>query len=269
MIKRAITALSFCLASALPLAAQSIIETPATGEIIQGWLKPDGTRVAAIHIKLAPGWKTYWRSPGDAGIPPHFDWSGSGNLHGIGMTWPAPKVYPQNGMATIGYKDELVLPLTISPRKVGKPVKLRAALEIGVCKDICVPYTLKLKSTLDSTTNTPTPAIAAALAQRPYSGEEAGLRSATCALTPNAEGFEITASLTLPATGGREHVIIEPGQPGLWMSETDTTRQGNVLTAQGDLVPTGSGALAIDRSKIIITVLGKNQAVEIKGCAPG
>lgn len=225
--------------------------------------------MAAIRIKLAPGWKTYWRSPGDAGIPPQFNWSGSRNLHGVGITWPAPRIYPQNGMNTIGYKDELILPITLSARNAGNPVKLRAALDIGVCKDICIPFHLKLNATLDGTNSTPTPAIAAALAGRPYSAKEGGVTSTTCALRPNADGFEIEARLTMPATGGREVVVIEPGQPNLWMSETDVRRSGNQLVATGDLVPSGGGTLALDRSKIIITVLGKNQAVEIKGCAPG
>lgn len=268
MMKTLLTAFALSCAS-LPVAAQSVIETPATGEILQGWLQPDGTRVAAIRITLAPGWKTYWRSPGDAGIPPRIDWSGSRNLHAVGLEWPAPKVYPQNGMNTIGYKDQLVLPVTIAARQPGKPVKLRADLDIGVCKDICVPFSLKLNTTLDTAETKPTPAIAAALAQRPYSAAEAGVRAATCSLRPIEDGFEITAQLTMPATGGREHVIIEPGQPGVWMSETDVTRSGSTLTAKGDLVPMDSAALAIDRSKIIITVLGKSQAVEVKGCTPG
>lgn len=251
------------------MAAQSMVEIPVSGEIIEGWEQPDGARMAAIRITLAPGWKTYWRSPGDAGIPPQIDWSGSRNLRGVGMTWPAPTVYRHNGMNAVGYKDALVLPITIAPRQAGKPVKLRATLDIGVCNDVCMPFSMKLDATLDGTSTKPTPVIAAALAQRPYSAEEAGVRAATCALRPIEDGFEITATLNMPHTGGSEHVVIEPGQPGLWMSETDTARSAQTLTAKADMIPTQDTAVAIDRSKIVITVLGKNQAVEIKGCTPG
>ena len=52
------------------------------------------------------------------------------------------------------------------------------------------------------------------------------------------------------------------------MSETDVRRSGNTLTATGDMVPPQGRVLAVDRSKITITVLGQRQAVEIKGCAP-
>lgn len=245
------------------------VGNPIIAEVLPGWQQADGTRVAAIKFTLAPGWKTYWRAPGDGGIPPQLSWSGSKNLAGVSITWPSPKVFNQNGLRTIGYENELVLPLTISPQRDGKPIKLAVEVDLGVCNDICMPQTLRLKATLDTTENKPTPAIAAALAARPYGANEAGVRAATCALSPNADGLEIKATLTMPDTGGREIVIIEPGNDTIWMSETDTKRRGNTLTARGDMMAYAGGPLAIDRSAIRITVLGKRQSVEIKGCAPG
>ncbi len=268
MIRQFLTALAFCFATMQPLAAQTGPNQPAVAEILPGWVQPDGTRMAAIHIRLAPGWKTYWRSPGDAGIPPQFDWSRSRNLGAVSIIWPAPHVYPQNGMRTIGYKDELILPLAIAPRNPGKPVRLRARLDIGVCEDICVPYQMTVNGVLDGSSTKPTPVIAAALATRPYSAGEAGVRSASCRLRPTADGMEIEATLAMPHTGGQEVVVIEPGQPGVWMSETDVRRSGNTITATGDMVPPHGRALAVDRSRITITVLGQKQAVEIKGCKP-
>lgn len=268
MIKSLISAIFVGLA-ALPAAAQNSISVPVTGEILTGWQQPGGTRVAAIKLTLAPGWKTYWRSPGDNGIPPQFDWSRSKNLGGVGITWPAPKVFRQSGVRTIGYANELILPITIAPRRAGKPVKLRADLDIGVCSDVCVPQQLSLTATLDTTDGRPTPAIAAALASRAYSASEAGVTSATCALRPTANGLEIETRVNVPATGGREVVIIEPGQPNMWASETDSSRNGGRITAVGDLQSTNGGPLAIDRSAIRITVVGANHAVEIQGCTPG
>ncbi|MGJ8628843.1 MAG: protein-disulfide reductase DsbD domain-containing protein [Sulfitobacter sp.] len=268
MIKSLISAFILGLAAA-PLAAQNTIGTPVTGEILTGWQQADGTRVAAIKLTLAPGWKTYWRSPGDNGIPPAFDWSGSSNLRGVGMIWPAPKVFRQGGVRTIGYANELILPITIAPQKAGNPVTLRADLDIGVCSDICVPKQMTLTATLDTTSGKPTPTIAAALAARPYSASEAGVKSATCALRPNANGLEIETKVNVPSAGGREVVVIEPGQPNMWMSETDSSRSGGQLIATGDLASTSGGALAIDRSAIRITVLGSKHAVEILGCTPG
>lgn len=173
MIRHLASALALCLATALPGLAQDGIGTPVTAEILPGWVKPDGTRVAAIRFALAPGWKTYWRAPGDAGIPPHFDWTGSDNLRGVGITWPAPQVFREGGVLTIGYKDELVLPVTLAPGDAGQPMRLEGTLDIGVCSDICVPQRLQVAALLDHAQRTPSP-IAAALAARAFSGAEGG-----------------------------------------------------------------------------------------------
>lgn len=268
MIKPLISAIIVGLA-ALPVSAQNSIGVPVTGEILTGWQQPNGTRVAAIKLTLAPGWKTYWRSPGDNGIPPQFDWSRSKNLGDVGITWPAPKVFRQGGVRTIGYANELILPITIAPSKAGEPVQLRADLDIGVCSDVCVPQQLSLTATLNTTSDKPTPSIAAALASRAYSASEAGVKSATCALRPTANGLEIETHVQVPATGGREVVIIEPGQPNMWASETDSSRSGGRITAVGDLQSINGDPLTIDRSAIRITVVGANHAVEIQGCTPG
>ena len=269
MIRQFLLAATLGMAAAVPAAAQTGIGTPVTAEILPGWVKSDGTRIAAIKFSLAPGWKTYWRAPGDAGIPPQFDWSRSDNLRGVGITWPAPQVFREGGVRTIGYKDELVLPITLAPRRAGKPVRVNATLDFGVCSDICVPQQIKVSATLNADNTRPTPAIAAALASRADSAAEAGVTAATCDLRPSARGLEIEARLTLPPTGGQELVVIEPGQPGIWMSETDTIRKGRRLTATGDLAAASGGAVALDRSAITITVLGAKQVVEIKGCTPG
>ncbi|MFT6675472.1 MAG: DsbC/DsbD-like thiol-disulfide interchange protein [Sulfitobacter sp.] len=267
MIKRFLAALALCCAIALPVWAQDAFEIPVTGEILTGWQQRDGSRVAAIRLTLHEGWKTYWRTPGDAGIPPEFDWSKSDNLKAVKIIWPRPKVFSQSGMRSIGYSHEVVLPLAIAPRTTDKPVTLRAKLDIGVCSDICVPQELTLTAVLDSSSQKPTAVIAAALAARPYSGKDAGVTSAKCGLRPGADGLQITAKLALPDTGGQEVVVIETPNPDLWMSETKASRSGTLLTATARLASVSGGAVAVNRSDLVITVLGKNHAVEIKGCS--
>ena len=270
-MKNLLSSILTCLAlgAAAPLAAQGVPENAVQADILPGWVRADGTRVAALRLTLAPGWKTYWRAPGDAGIPPQFDWSRSRNLAGVGVTWPTPSIFRDFGVRTIGYSDVLVLPLTLAAKKDSRPIDLSLTMELGVCRDICIPAQLSVSAALDHTNTRPTPAIAAALAARPYSAKEAGVQEAACRLRPTSMGMEIEARLTMPSTGGREVVVIEPGQPNLWMSETDTERRGNTLTATGDLSAYEGGGIALDRSDIVITVLGKNHAVEIFGCSPG
>ncbi|MEW9919723.1 protein-disulfide reductase DsbD domain-containing protein [Marimonas sp. MJW-29] len=267
MIRSMLSALALGWIGALPLAAGDAFETPVRGEILTGWTQPDGTRIAALRLQLSPGWKTYWRTPGDAGIPPEFDWSGSQNLGGVGITWPAPEVFLAAGMRTIGYSGDLILPIALAPRVPGQPISLRAHLDIGVCSDICVPHQMTLDAVLSDTNTKPTAQIAAALAAQPFSEREAGVTSARCALTPTVDGLEITATLALPSAGGDEVVIIEPGQPGLWMSETETVRNGSTLVATGEMMGSGDAPVVLDRSDIRITVLGSKHAVDIRGCA--
>jgi DsbC/DsbD-like thiol-disulfide interchange protein len=246
--------------------AEDSIGIPATATLLDGWQQADGTYVSAVRITLADGWKTYWRAPGDAGIPPEFDWNGSQNLAGIAVSWPTPQVFNQNGMRSIGYSHQVTLPLTVSAKRADKPVKINLKMEIGVCKDICIPKALTLKGTLDASTATPVPAIAAALAEKPFSAAEAGARGVTCALSASEDGLNITAKLTLPSTGGKEHVIIEAGRPDVWVSEAKTSRSGNTLTAHAEMVSNGTGAFALDRSAIRFTVLGTSHAVDLRGC---
>lgn len=262
---RILSALALCVALGPPVWAGDTFETPITGEILPGWRQADGTHVAAIKLELAPGWKTYWRTPGDAGIPPQFDWSGSDNLKGARVTWPTPAVFLTSGMRTIGYSGQVILPIALAPRRAGKAISVKVALDIGVCSDICVPHQMSLQATLDGTATAPTPAIAAALAERPLSGKEAGVTSATCALQPTADGMGIRVSLRMPSAGGNEVVIVEPGQTGLWVSEALASRQGGTLSAEAEIL-SGSGPVAVERSGIRITVLGRKHAVDIKGC---
>ena len=269
MITRLVALLALAVTLALPVRAGDSFVTPVTGTVLPGWQQADGSRMAALRLTLAPGWKTYWRTPGDAGIPPQFDWSASRNLRSVAIHWPTPGVFLTAGMRTIGYRDDLVLPLTLVPRKAGEPIRLETTLDIGVCSDICVPHKMTLKAVIDDTNGKPTPVIAAALASRPYAASEAGVRSATCKLRPTRDGMEIEALLSLPPTGGEEVVIIEPGGSGLWMSETKTSRSGNILRAVGEMMTGDGSPVAIRRSDIVITVLGSRQAVEIRGCTSG
>lgn len=260
---------TLCIASlAGQLNATEPGKIPIQGEILDGWQREDGTRVAAIRLTMAPGWHTYWRSPGDAGIPPDFDWQGSGNMARVGITWPTPMVFEQEGMRSIGYENEVVLPLAIAPKQPAKPVKLHINLNLGVCKDLCMPQTLELEAVLDSTASKPTAVIASALAQRPFSAQEAGVKQAVCALSPADQGLSLEAQIKMPDTGGKEVVVIETGQVDTWVSPVDSNRQSGQLTATANVVPMGN-SLAIDRSDIRITILGRKHAVEITGCEPG
>jgi len=266
-IRYTVALLSACLGLAAPASAQGF-DNLVQLDVLDGGRTANGTYVGALRLTLKDGWKTYWRAPGDAGIPPQFNWSASGNVGDVQITWPAPEVFDQNGMQSIGYEDQLVLPVEVTPKNPARPVHLRGEMDLGICKDVCIPEQLDIDHKLDAGANR-NPAIAAALAQRPYSAREARVARASCHLTPTSDGMQIEARVTMPSAGGREIAIIEPGNPALWASQPDTTRQGDTLIARSEIISNTGNPFALDRSEIRITVLGSSHAVDIQGCSAG
>lgn len=251
--------------SALPSGTDALVEV----EILDGGVTADGTYIGALRLTLADGWKTYWRAPGDAGIPPRFSWRGSRNVGEMSMTWPSPEVFSTSGYRTIGYHDQLVLPIEVTPAQPGRAVRLKGRMELGICKDVCVPSELSFDHQLDAKAGR-NPAIVAALASRPYSAREAGVRAASCRLKPTKYGIEVEARITMPSAGGTEVAVIEPGSPHLYASETSAKRSGQILVAKTEFLPASSGNIAsVDRSQLRITVLGSKHAVDITGCTAG
>jgi len=125
-------------------------QTDSKVRLVSGTVTQDGSaaRYAAIQLRLDPGWKTYWRNPGDSGVPPTFDWSGSKNLKSAEVLYPAPHRFADANGTAIGYKDEVVFPVKITPEHTGEPVDLALTFEYGLCKDLCIPNSVKLDAVL-------------------------------------------------------------------------------------------------------------------------
>ncbi len=101
-----------------------------------------------LQVQLAPGWKIYWRNPGDAGIPPQFDWTGSANLQSVDIYWPRPEEFDVFGLTTWGYHDEVVYPMTVTLKEEGAPLDLKLDLFFGICEQVCIPYREQLSLSL-------------------------------------------------------------------------------------------------------------------------
>src|SRR6476660_2189398 len=96
--------------------------------------------LGGIAVQLQPGWKTYWRTPGDSGVPPRFDFSKSDNVEAVTVLWPAPMKFDDGGGGiSLGYQNQVVLPLRIVPKSTDKPVTLRADINYAVCEKLCIP----------------------------------------------------------------------------------------------------------------------------------
>ena len=132
-------------ALALNVPAAQAVETPfartqgAEVRLLAGTVK-DGALEAGIEIRLAPGWKTYWRYPGDSGIPPRFDWSNSRNVAGATVAFPAPRRFSDGGGgSSIGYKGSVTLPVRVMLADPAKPTRIDLSLDFAVCDALCVP----------------------------------------------------------------------------------------------------------------------------------
>jgi len=268
MIKRI---LIFCLLLVSPLAANAQSGAAAPDNVmelsvLQGWRTAKGTHMAALRIQLQPGWKTYWRAPGDGGIPPQFDWSGSKNIRQVQFHWPSPKVAYVNGLRTIGYSDEVIIPIEFSPRSKRGSMTLKGYVDLGVCNDICVPMSLAFSANLSPDISKPDPVIRAALEKAPMAANKAGVKSVICSVEPISDGLRVTATITMPSTGNNEITVVEAPDQSIWVAEAATKRRGNTLTATTEMVPPSNAPFMLDRSKIRITVIGSNRAVDILGC---
>ena len=236
--------------------------------IRQGWQTEAGTRMAAVHFTLAEGWKTYWRTPGDAGIPPRFDWSRSVNLSRVEPHWPRPTVYWDYGIRTVGYSSELVLPIELTAVDPEEPISLSGTVEIGVCREVCVPVRLSFAEEILGLGQSDGQ-ISAALASRAVDARSVGAGTAACRIEPIADGLRVTAEMRMTSLGGDEIAIMEFAKPDVWVSEAAFARQGRSVQVSAEMVPPEAAPFALARSEITITVFGEGRPVEFRGCESG
>jgi suppressor for copper-sensitivity B len=182
-----------------------------------------GTGAAAtvplgLQFALAPGWKTYWRSPGDAGLPLILDWAGSMNLAGADFSWPVPSRYTLLGLDTFGYENEVIFPIAAHPADPEKPLSLRLKTNYLVCEKICIPYSAELA--LDLPASAAEPSDFAQLIDRyrsevPGDGAAHGLRL----IGATVQGDEARPQLVVPVESAFpfEHPdLIVEGPVGLY-----------------------------------------------------
>src|SRR5882724_1328405 len=120
--------------------------------------------LGGIALQLQPGWKTYWRTPGDSGVPPRFDFSKSENIEAVTVLWPAPMKFDDGaGGHSLGYHDQIVLPLRIVAKNADRPVTLRADINYAVCEKLCIPVEANAELAIASVASTEDSALFAAL----------------------------------------------------------------------------------------------------------
>jgi DsbC/DsbD-like thiol-disulfide interchange protein len=255
---------------ALPAASALALESP--------WAKADKSEVrlisagaagakaplrAGVEIRMARGWHTYWRYPGDAGIPPRFDWSGSSNLGSAEIRWPAPqRISVEGGIESIGYTDSVLFPVIIRPADATKPVALRLKIDFGVCDKICIPASAKVAIDIPPGSGKSHALLDAAEAHVPSVGKSGNAAPAVIAakLEP---GSPLRAAIEIAVTPGKPFDLFAEGPTDDWalpLPKLVGQKDGRAhfsLPLEG--APSGTGPTP---AKLRLTIVSGSEAIE-------
>ncbi len=170
--------------------------------------------LGGIAFQLQPGWKTYWRTPGDSGVPPRFDFSKSDNIEAVTILWPAPTKFDDGaGGHSLGYHDQIVLPLRIVVKNADKPVTLRATVNYAVCEKLCVPVDAEPELAFTSVASTEDSALSAALDTVPKPANIGDPNPLTIRDVKRDGKTKVQVDVVVPADAGNVNLFVEGPTP--------------------------------------------------------
>ncbi|WP_221121046.1 protein-disulfide reductase DsbD domain-containing protein [Rhizobium lentis] len=174
-------------------------------------LAPDaGGKVrAALQIEPKPGWITYWREPGNAGIPPQVTIAPASGVTLDAIAYPVPKHFFNGGIEDIAYDAPVTLPLSLTAEGKGE-VKIDATAFIGICKDICIPFqtNFSLKLAPATQSHPQEEAILAAADATLPKPPSADFKVAAYAVSPDSKTLSLTLALPDGGRGAAPDIIV-------------------------------------------------------------
>jgi DsbC/DsbD-like thiol-disulfide interchange protein len=221
---------------------------------------------AGIEIRLKSGWHTYWRYPGEAGVPPRLEFAGSQNLKSVDIRWPAPQRIAEQGLIVIGYLHDLILPLDILPQDPAKPTKLRLKIEYAVCEKLCVPAEGQAELVLPVSRSSRDAALADAEARVPKKlaiGEGSTLVIRSIRRAQGRSRERVVVDLSAPA--GASVALFAEGPTPDWALPVPTAEDGapaGLRRFAFDLDGAPPGAEYRD-ALITLTAVAGEQAIEV------
>ncbi|MCE8000418.1 MAG: hypothetical protein HEP70_16295 [Rhodobiaceae bacterium] len=186
----------------------------------------EGRVSAALHMTLDPGWKTYWRVPGDSGLAPRFDWSNSKNVHAIELLWPTPVAFDELGERFYGYKGDVLWPLRIVAQDPDQAIDLSLKLDFGVCSDVCVPTSIRSSLKIPSGEAAPTEhagLIEDFVAQVPVRARDADFSGAVRLL--NVSGYRAELEISLTGSDLMPAAIVASGLKGVYLGASRSDQE--------------------------------------------
>jgi DsbC/DsbD-like thiol-disulfide interchange protein len=221
---------------------------------------------AGLEIRLKAGWHTYWRYPGDAGVPPRIDFAGSRNVKAVDVRFPAPQPIPEQGLITIGYTSDVVLPLAVVPLERGKPITLRVKLDYAVCERLCVPAEGTAELLLTEGPSPQEAALAAAelrVPRRVALGEQGPLAIRSVKRDDGAARPRVIVDVAAPA--GVAVALFAEGPTPDWALPVPAAIEGAPAPLQRfvfdlDGAPPG---ISYEKALITLTAVAGQQAIEV------
>ncbi|MFO1331460.1 MAG: protein-disulfide reductase DsbD family protein [Rubrivivax sp.] len=144
------------------LQAQPVKTEHVTAELVaeRSAVAPGGTLQIGLLLQHAPQWHSYWRNPGDSGLPTTIDWQLPSGAAVGPIEWPAPERLPLGPLVNYGYEGELLLPLAFTApadARPGSTLALTAHVRWLVCREVCIPEeaTLRLQLPVAAAGTTP------------------------------------------------------------------------------------------------------------------
>jgi DsbC/DsbD-like thiol-disulfide interchange protein len=243
-VLRFLPALAFLLAATAADAAQTDWQAVTGGKIrmiaVGAPGAPERTD-AALEIVMEPGWHTYWRFPGEAGIPTTADFSRSVGVSDARLGFPAPRRYDDGTSTSIVYQNRVILPVDFTLDRVDGSATLSADVLFGVCSDICVPAEASLSLSVPPAADTlqHRMAITSARLAVPRPQGDMPPRISRVVAGPPADGGERGLTIEVVLAGGSLDVdLFAEGADGSYnevprLIERDGTRAVFALSTHG------------------------------------
>jgi DsbC/DsbD-like thiol-disulfide interchange protein len=260
------------VASLLPFQARAqdaspwIKDTYSAVRLIAG-SRSGNVLLGGIGFQLQPGWKTYWRTPGDSGVPPRIDFAKSENIDSVTILWPAPTKFADGaGGTSFGYQKQVLLPLRIITKSPDKPVTLRASISYAVCEKLCIPVEAEAELAFRSVASTEDSAIATALETVPKPakiGDATPLAIREVRREDKRVLVDVVVHDDKNATGKGVELFVEGPTPDWALPAPKLIKRepGGVLRFAFDLDGLPSGASA-EGAALKLTVAGPGAAYE-------
>lgn len=250
-------------------AAARLIAGGAASGANSKWLR------AGIEVQLDPGWETYWRDPGDSGIPPSFDFTDSANVQSVATEWPAPMRFDDGaGGHSVGYRDHVIWPLRVTPKDASKPTSLHVKLHYAVCGKLCVPAQADLTLALSDKKGAEETVLAAAEARVPRRAAlpregGCGAQLAVCAVHRESKDGRQRVVVEVAAPQGAPVELFAEGPTPDWalpLPQADNSATGNQTSLRRftfalDGLPPGAQAKG---ATLTLTAVSPADAVEVK-----